>query len=219
MERSVSLGQHYSTTVPKIIKNNNIEYKHICNFCKKEFKSGQKLGSHITSCVKNPNYEIIYLKRKINFDKIRKKEHTKEDREKLSDIVSERVSKTGYGGFNCVKRYCAKNINNEDFLVRGTWEFRIAEWFNSSNILFEKHKYLKYFDFENVRKTYVPDFYLPDSDIYIEIKGYYKEEDKRKMKFVTEQNDINLFMIFGDKIKKLDSIINLDQLLKDCKNY
>ena len=45
--------------------------KHICKYCKKEFKSGQSLGAHIITCKENPNnHKIEFTKRKTQKAKI-----------------------------------------------------------------------------------------------------------------------------------------------------
>ena len=37
-------------------------------------------------------------------------------------------------------------------------------------------------------RSYAPDFYLPDFDVYLEIKGYWWGRDKEKMELVIAQN-------------------------------
>lgn len=37
-------------------------------------------------------------------------------------------------------------------------------------------------------RSYAPDFYLPDFDVYLEIKGYWWGRDKEKMDLVIAQN-------------------------------
>lgn len=46
-------------------------YKHICKYCRKEFKSGQSLGAHIINCKKNPNnhQNDFLIKRKEKIEK------------------------------------------------------------------------------------------------------------------------------------------------------
>jgi len=72
--------------------------------------------------------------------------------------------------------------------------------------------YIQYIK-EGVEKTYVPDFYLPNFNLYIETKGYYSIIDKTKMSLVLEQNNINVKMIFKKTIDNLNSILTIDELL------
>lgn len=114
--------------------------------------------------------------------------HSKETKEKLSIIRSEILSNNEKcGGFRNVKWYRVKNINNEEYVVRGTWEKNFALKLNSLNILWIKNKYLNYF-INEVKKTYNPDFYLPELNEYIEVKGYFSKNDKIKMDAVIDQN-------------------------------
>lgn len=130
--------------------------------------------------------------------------HTKETKEKLSLIRSQIIEEKGAGGFLDVKYYSIKNIVNETFKVRGTWEVKFAEWLNKQNILWKRKIYITYKDDMGIRRTYTPDFYIPYTGLYIEIKGYYPKNDRIKLKKVIEQNKIDLVVLFERHIKKLD---------------
>lgn len=61
---------------------------------------------------------------------------------------------------------------------RSSYEVAYAKWLDRLNIkwLYEKGT----FDLGNC--TYTPDFYLPESDTFIEIKGYWRIDAKKKFK-------------------------------------
>lgn len=61
-----------------------------------------------------------------------------------------------------------------------TWELAYAKWLDENNINW-KRNWIK-FPYEREGKTryYIPDFYLIDSDEYIEVKGFERTEDKLK---------------------------------------
>lgn len=97
---------------------------------------------------------------------------------------------------------CANNSNlyagyrkdlNASF--RSTWEANIARILNFENINyeFESHK----FTLQNDKKTmtYIPDFYLPDTDTYIEVKGYWRNY---KVQLFRQQYP-NKFLVIIDK--------------------
>jgi len=67
---------------------------------------------------------------------------------------------------------------NKDICMRSTWEVLYAKYLDKNNIkwLYEP----KTFDLGNC--SYTPDFYLPKTKEYIEIKGWFREKDKKKMK-------------------------------------
>ena len=54
--------------------------------------------------------------------------------------------------------------------------------------------------FENSEHRYFPDLYLPDYDLFIEIKGYCKEKDKAKW----DQFEKKLDIYFLKDLKELD---------------
>ena len=71
--------------------------------------------------------------------------------------------------------------------VQGTWERNIALKFEETNVIWEKPKtnndIWKYV-LDGKIKSYSPDFYLPEYDIWLEVKGYWWGNDKEKMDIV-----------------------------------
>ena len=59
-------------------------------------------------------------------------------------------------------------------------------------------------------RNYIPDFYLPDFDIYIEVKGYWTDAAKHKMKDIIKRNP--------GKICILESLAEIGSLTKDIKH-
>lgn len=82
-------------------------------------------------------------------------------------------------------------------------------------ILWIRNVYLKYIKSDGSIHRYNPDFYLPELDLYIEVKGYFSEKDKLKTKLVLEQNKINLkfvkeagiMLIRNNLVEELDKIL------------
>ena len=69
------------------------------------------------------------------------------------------------------------------------------------------------YEYENTKlvyvpkpKTYTPDFYLPNQNIYVEVKGYFDKSDRVKMQLIKQQypdHDIRIvFMNARNKIYK-----------------
>lgn len=71
--------------------------------------------------------------------------------------------------------------------VQGTWELNIAKKLNDLNIKWERCNPIIYKK-EEKEKRYTPDFYLPEYDKFLEIKGFWWGDDKEKMKLVLGQN-------------------------------
>ena len=86
-------------------------------------------------------------------------------------------------GFKDVKWYKIKNIVGQEFPVRGHWEERVALRLNELGIIWTKAKPIPYFN-GDITRHYVPDFWLPTLESYVEVKGYYSDENIKKMKLV-----------------------------------
>ena len=153
---------------------------------------------------------------KTNFEagkfKIIGHKHTLETRNKLSEIRSNYLDSCK-AGFSDVGWYKITNLNGEEFTVRGTWERDFGNYLTDKKILWIRNKQLKYIQTDNSVHRYNPDFYLPDKDLYIEVKGYFSNKDKEKIKLVLTQHKINLKFVREAEIKKIKD--NPDILLEN----
>ena len=97
--------------------------------------------------------------------------------------------------------------------VQGTWERDFAERLVDLGIKFERRrlKFLRY-------RTYTPDFYLVDYNMYVEIKGYLRENDKYKMLLVLNDNEIDLRIltnieeIRGFNLEDIDTFVKVKNI-------
>jgi hypothetical protein len=64
--------------------------------------------------------------------------------------------------------------------LHGTWELKYAQWLDAKGIVWERCKTQFTYTFEDAQRRYTPDFYLVESDTYIEIKGYATAKDAAK---------------------------------------
>ena len=103
---------------------------------------------------------------------------TEESREKTS--VRQSVNNSG----GRCKWFSYNGVN-----LQGTWELNLAKKLDSLGVKWKKvTQSWVYFDDENKKRRYTPDFYLEDYGIFLEIKGYWWGEDRRKMELVIEQH-------------------------------
>jgi DNA-directed RNA polymerase subunit RPC12/RpoP len=89
------------------------------------------------------------------------------------------------------------------YKMRSSWEKYYAKYLDKNNIkwLYES----KTFDLGNT--TYTPDFYLPETNEYIEIKGYWREDAKIKFNLFKEKyKDLKIRVI--DKLSDLGNKLN-----------
>lgn len=70
------------------------------------------------------------------------------------------------------------------------------------NIIWER-KYVgfQYTDIHGNERKYYPDFYLPEFEIWVEIKGYGTTEVKHKVETATKENSLNLIVL--DKLEDI----------------
>ena len=94
-------------------------------------------------------------------------------------------------------------------IMDSTWEVMMANRLNELDIAWVRDPKIKleYKTRGGRMRNYIPDFYLPDFDIYIEVKGYWTDAAKHKMKDIIKRNP--------DKICILESLSEIGNLTKE----
>jgi len=81
--------------------------------------------------------------------------------------------------------------------LQGSWEERIAIFFEKYNIKWSKNRIGYKYIFNNKTRLYFPDFFLDEYNIYIEVKGYETEKDVSKWNqfpfklYIVKKQEIN----------------------------
>jgi hypothetical protein len=132
---------------------------------------------------------------------------SKKHREKLSQSAFNNSLCTFKGAFKGVKYYkvfCP--YLNKDISVQGTYELKYAKYLNENNKKWTREKNINLRYIKNgIKKTYYPDFYLVDENIYIETKGYFPEDAQEKMNLVKEYNkEAKIKILFKEDLEKLN---------------
>lgn len=99
-----------------------------------------------------------------------------------------------------------KRKDLENIFFRSAWEANIARLLN-----FKKIKWLyepKTFYFNNAKVvSYTPDFYLPELDIWIEVKGWFDEKSKQKMlAFKNEYQNEKIVLIGECEYRNIEKV-------------
>lgn len=112
--------------------------------------------------------------------------------------------------------YSSQNVNGRikkyefnGMTFDGKWELKVAECLVNENIEFTNIIEPIEYEFNGNEHSYFPDFYLPDFDLYIEVKGLVREKDPYKWSAVP-----NLVIFKQTEIKRLDSEKVLDLILE-----
>lgn len=89
--------------------------------------------------------------------------------------------------------------------MRSSWEVAYAKYLDKNSVKWQYEP--KTFDLGTT--TYTPDFYLPDSDTYVEIKGWWRDDAKKKFKMFQKQYfSMNTVLLMKKELLKLKIIRN-----------
>ena len=180
-----------------------------CKFCNKECKNNNSLRNHERLCKQNPNRQYTYFssedfkkhkdtrnqfqrardaglpdpivseetKKKISkYSSSRSTEWHKENGKRVSATIRKKVLEgTWHTSLAKNMHYTYKNVD-----LHGKWELAFAKFLDKHNIIWERCKESFAYIFEDIERRYTPDFYLPETNEYIEIKGYKIKKDEAK---------------------------------------
>lgn len=212
-----------------------------CPFCGKIGKSKNSAAQHLIRCKENPNRIDITLPKEGKKGKKGRNQFSKakdlglplpevslETRMKLSvsgknqqwdekrrsefSEVMRRIAKENPESYGSGNQGRSKIFEIDGLKLKGSWEFKFYLWCKSQKIIIERPINGFSYNWNGVR-TYYPDFYLPEYNFYIEVKGYETERDKCKWDSFTE----SLSIIREKEIqlieKNMFSIENIKQLI------
>lgn len=209
-----------------------------CAFCGKECKSKVSVIQHEIRCESNPNkIEVIpsygmlgkkgkgsnqYIKgtakpltdeqRKKMSERSKGRKWSEEKRKRHSERMKEAVRNNpeSYSVNNIIGR--VKQIDYNGVLLKGNWEVKTAKWLDDKNIEWQYEPQAHPYVFEGRDRLYFPDFYLPEHNVYLEVKGFETEQDRAKW----NQLKADLVVIDRRAIDKLDNY-SIIELIEDFK--
>lgn len=122
------------------------------------------------------------------------------------DQRSKNAIKQQFGGYNKnagrSKKFKYIDSFGKNVCLQSSYEFRCAELLDKLKIRWIRPKHIKY-QIDNKIKRYFPDFYLTEYDLYLDPKNdYLAKIDAKKIKLVSEQNNIKIYILTDDKITK-----------------
>lgn len=82
-------------------------------------------------------------------------------------------------------------------LMDSTWEVAMAERLDHLKISWERREDMKlpYLSKSGRKRNYIPDFYLPEYNTYIEVKGYWTDAARHKMNSVQGTNSVKIVIL------------------------
>ena len=126
----------------------------------------------------------------------RGKQHTDEEKKKISEGIRKAI-------INNPESYSSSNVNGRikhyeynNVILDGKWELEVAKFLDTNNIKWEKPNKGIPYNWNNSVHLYFPDFYLPEFNYYIEVKGYQRDRDINKWNavdnlIIIKENEIN----------------------------
>ena len=204
----------------------------ICKYCGKECKNENSLRNHERLCKENPNRQFTkfndlefqknkkhsnqYIKaqemglpkpelkeesRKKISVKAKKRRHSDEVKNKLSNIAKQR----NFGGVTQSRwiEYKGKKLGS-------SYELQVAQSLDENNIEWDTCKRFNYIDPLGKVRTYTPDFYLPEYNVYLDPKNDFLIQkinpalgfnDLEKIKRVEEQNNIRIIVLSKNELE------------------
>lgn len=89
--------------------------------------------------------------------------------------------------------------------VQGRWELAYAKWLDQNNVKFITHRGRIPYTKDGINKSYYPDFYLPDDDMYVDVKNkYHYSLNEEKFDLIMEQNtNIKIKILFKKDLQDL----------------
>jgi hypothetical protein len=97
-------------------------------------------------------------------------------KKKLSDTINKKVKEGTW--HTSLAKSIHKSYNGIN--LHGSWELEYAKFLDKNNIKWIRNKETFTYIFEEKERKYTPDFYLLETDEYVEIKGYKTKKDEAK---------------------------------------
>jgi len=141
--------------------------------------------------------------------------HTSESKKKIGD--ANRGEKSGLYGKPATHSKGVWFYYNGNYIwLRSGWEVHVALTLNRFNIIWEYEPKAFPLTVNGKKTTYRPDFYLPEHDIWIEIKGWWRDDALAKfeqfsIQYPAERSRTKL--LYKDDIAMLDKMNKKEEIL------
>ena len=195
-----------------------------CVFCNNAHNTKSAVISHETTCINNPKRKMpscgmlgrqhpIKGKTKNTTESLRKQgetlkskissgeyiphrtKHTDSTRDMLSKIACDRLQKNS--------KYSKNTEYKPGIFLESSYEVRVAEILDELNVQWIKCRQGFIWNDRGKTRRYIPDFYLPFYNLYLDPKNdYLIDKDKIKIKSAKEINNIEVIILSNLQINK-----------------
>lgn len=109
--------------------------------------------------------------------------HSIESKEKLKTAIEKRYAAGWKPKAGRCKKYNHMSPIAGNVLVDGTWELKVAQYFDAQGYTWNRNtKRFPYINLNNKPSYYTPDFWVKELGGYVEVKGYETDLDRCKWK-------------------------------------
>ena len=108
--------------------------------------------------------------------------------------------------WKAIKKVNYTKLDGTTVQMDSSWESACAEKLDELGVEWQRTEDLKlqYIDKRAQTRNYIPDFYLPEYDMYLEVKGYWTTPARWKMRSIMDRNP--------GKIRLLESLEEISSL-------
>jgi len=125
-----------------------------------------------------------------NAAKIKNKKESLETKQKRKDTIAKKVVNNEW--HTSLARRMHIDYNGVD--LHGSWEVAYVRYLDRLGTLWKRNTESFVYEFENKIRRYTPDFYLPETNEYVEIKGYKTEKDSAKWSQFPKEKQLTVLM-------------------------
>ncbi len=119
--------------------------------------------------------------------------HTEETKTRLSISACTRLQKNS--------KYSKNTEYKPGVILESSYEVRVAEILDRLNVRWEKVRRGYIWNDNDKIRRYIPDFYLPDYNLFLDPKNdYLIKKDKRKIDSAMELNNISVVVLSNNEI-------------------
>lgn len=185
-------------------RENPNRIKVISNFPKR--KKGEGINGYIKA-KRNGTILICSNETRTNISKgLKGKKLSEKHRDSISrgmqKAVLEGRQKTPKPGGIC-RKFRYTNWLNEECTLDGSWELIVAKFLDEQKIIWKRNTERFQYYFENKIHYYIPDFFLKECDLFLEVKGYKTEKDEAKWLFFKKK----LAVLRGEDVFNTEKIL------------
>lgn len=199
-----------------------------CSYCNRECKSTNALTQHGIRCNNNPlkinttvtwdtkrkgrpgvnQYikarrlglpdPVMSLEQRKQISENNKKRVWSIEQRKKHSVSMKQAVQNNPESYTSSNRGRTKSIEINGIKFQGQWEVDFYSWCIDNKIKIERNIQTFPYTWNGIR-SYIPDFYLPELDAYVEVKGY--ETDRDRAKWLTFPK--KLIIIKAEEIKNI----------------